>query len=561
MFHFRGPVDDWPRAVAILPDGYVIKSIDDVQMLAQTKSINPNLPTILRHYYQAQVPGDSVQDNYQRARDFFDTFIDGTFMNGETHGWNHAAATDYVEGWNEYFGNGMPPDERQNFIYWARAAAEIWATEYRTRPGMEHIRLILANTAVGNDIPIEVAQVAVQYDCLLGYHTYWPTRHNVVPASEWPWYSGRFTQMDAHFRANGLRVNWALTEAGALLYRGEWPEIGLNPNDGWLHQDCHGGNIEEYLTTITRWMNLWHSWNLEQGGRALPPTLFDSSRDGWELFQIHQPNLDRIAQHVAHWQPTAPPPSKSLEKFLWDLSIERQPISLNADALLQQVIFSEDRTPVESEEWVVYPGDSKRYAYQAGEDPTGARPRFVVAAQVPDPGQPWETFTFTDPNQISPPLPGLILNTWPTDYPFIITQEFWANPQNYNQYCDQNGLCLPGHNGVDMRAPLGSPFWAAVDGEVVWASDQRPSGGPSDYGWHVRVKSGDYTIIYAHAEPNLPVSVGDQVYAGQLIGRSGNTGNSYGPHLHFEMRHCGLSAPIWPWCIINATPYLEPLMN
>lgn len=146
MFHFGSPVDDWPRAAAMLPDGYVIKAIDNVQMLAQTKSINRNLRTILRHFYQAQVPGNSIQDNYQRARDFFDTFIDDTFVNGETHGWNHAAATDYVEEWNEYFGNFMPPDQRQNFIYWAQACAEIWFTEYRTRPGLGHIKLILANT-------------------------------------------------------------------------------------------------------------------------------------------------------------------------------------------------------------------------------------------------------------------------------------------------------------------------------------------------------------------------------------------------------------------------------
>ena len=557
MFHFRGPVDDWPRAAALLPNGYVIKSIDDVQMLAQTKSINPNLLTILRHWYQAQVPGDSVQDNYQRARDFFDSFIDGTFMNGETHGWNHAAATNYIEGWNEYFGNSQNPEERQRFIYWAQAAAQIWLNEYRTLPGLEHIKLILANTAIGNDIPIEVAQAAVDYDCLLGYHPYWPTRYNQVPPAEWPWYSGRWTQMDAYFQSQGLHVKWAFTEAGAILYRGDWPEIGLNPNDGWVHNDVHGNNVEEYITTITRWMNLWHSWNSNHGSRALPPVLFDSSRNGWELFQIHQPNLDRIAQHVAHWQPGTPPPTKSLEEFLWDLSVARQPISLNADALLQKTLDELDRTIVESEEYVLYPGDNKQYAYQAGEDPTGVESRLVAAAEVPEPGQPWAAFTFDDPHG-SPPL-GLELQAWPTNYK-VVTQGHGDNPPNYSGYCEGN-LCLPGHNGIDIRAPLGDPFFAAVNGRVSWVSDQRPSGGPSDYGWHIRIESLPYTIIYAHAAPNPPVSVGELVLAGELIGHSGDTGNSYGPHLHFEMRHCGLSGPEWPWCIIDATPYLAPLMN
>lgn len=560
MFHFGTPVNDWPRAAAQLPDGYVIKVIDNVQMLAQVKSINRQLQTILRHYYQNQVPGESLEDNRQRARDFFDSFIDDTFLYGETHGWNHAAATDYIEGWNEYFGNGMPADERQMFIYWAQAAAEVWFTEYRTRPELAHIKLILANTAVGNDIPIEVAQAAVAYDCLLGYHTYWPTRNNHSPEGEWTWYSGRFAMMDQNFVANGLTVEWALTEAGPILYRGEYPHIGLNPNDGWLHNEVHGGDIDQLLIGLTRWMNLWYAWNSSHGNRALAPNLFDSRMGGgWPLFQYHQPALDRIAQHVSTWQPQPPTPSDTKEEFLWDLSVARQPISLNADALLQKILRENNRTPVESEEWVVYTGDSKQYAYMAGEDPDGIRPRMVAAAEVPAPGQPWTPFTFLSPHAQGGP--GFSLQAWPTNFEQM-TQWFGDNPQNYSHHCDAStGLCLPGHNGIDIVAPLGTPFYAAVDGEVVWVSDQRPSGGPSDYGWHIRVKSGDYTIIYAHAAADPPVDVGDSVYAGQIIGRSGNTGYSTGPHLHFEMRHCGLSAPIWPWCIINPTPYLEPLLN
>ena len=104
MFHFSTPVPDWPRAVASLPASFVIKAIDNVQMLAESKATNLGVKTILRHWYTAQVPGDSVADNYQRARDFFDSFIDGTFINGSTHGWNHAAATDYVE----EFTQGIP---------------------------------------------------------------------------------------------------------------------------------------------------------------------------------------------------------------------------------------------------------------------------------------------------------------------------------------------------------------------------------------------------------------------------------------------------------------------
>ena len=51
----------------------------------------------------------------------------------------------------------------------------------------------------------------------------------------------------------------------------------------------------------------------------------------------------------------------------------------------------------------------------------------------------------------------------------------------------------------------------------------------------VIVENGRYRTYYAHLS-SIPVSVGDQVSAGGVIGLSGNTGNSTGPHLHYEIR-------------------------
>jgi murein DD-endopeptidase MepM/ murein hydrolase activator NlpD len=252
------------------------------------------------------------------------------------------------------------------------------------------------------------------------------------------------------------------------------------------------------------------------------------------------------------------PPEESLEQYLWDLSIERQPISLNANAALQSAMFNDGLTPVESEEWTDY--NNVTYSYQAAEDPAGVIPRRVYAAEVPTGDMPWSVFWFSDPadEPVEPPPGTFELTHWPCDSR-VVTQYFAENPQNYNMYCDPTGLCLPGHNGWDMPAEMGAPFYAAVSGEVIWVSDTRPSGGPSDYGWHIRVRTGDYIIIYAHAAPHPPVSVGDWVVGGQVIAASGNTGRSTGPHLHFEMRNCDLSEPEWPWCIIDCSPYLEPL--
>lgn len=244
------------------------------------------------------------------------------------------------------------------------------------------------------------------------------------------------------------------------------------------------------------------------------------------------------------------PPLVSLETYLWALSVARQPISLNAQAALQAVMFADGFTPVESEEWEPFGSDT--YAYQAGEDPAGENPRRVYAALVPPGGGDWQVFWFEDPGTGKPEPPEFALTHWPADS-FVVTQYFGENPENYDQYG------LPGHGGWDIHAPLGAPFYCAASGIVTWASDRKQSNGtPSDYGWHVKVQAGEHTCIYAHAAPHPPVAVGDTVVGGQIIALSGNTGNSTGPHLHFELRHPP-GDPGWPYNIIDPSPYLEPL--
>lgn len=87
------------------------------------------------------------------------------------------------------------------------------------------------------------------------------------------------------------------------------------------------------------------------------------------------------------------------------------------------------------------------------------------------------------------------------------------------------------HTGVDFSAPQGTPVKAVKAGTVVVAT----SGG--SYGTHVVIKhsEGVYTL-YAHLSAKS-VSVGASVTAGQQIGNVGSTGNSTGPHLHFELRN------------------------
>lgn len=87
------------------------------------------------------------------------------------------------------------------------------------------------------------------------------------------------------------------------------------------------------------------------------------------------------------------------------------------------------------------------------------------------------------------------------------------------------------HQGVDLAAPSGTPIYAVTGGSVEQAGDAGDG-----YGNLVRVKSGNTVTYYGH-QSSVNVSVGDTVEAGDQIGSVGSTGNSTGPHLHFEVRN------------------------
>lgn len=85
------------------------------------------------------------------------------------------------------------------------------------------------------------------------------------------------------------------------------------------------------------------------------------------------------------------------------------------------------------------------------------------------------------------------------------------------------------HIGIDIGVVVGTSIVAAMDGKVSEISTQ------GDYGTHVKIVNKDVTTVYAHCSKIL-VKEGATVKKGQKIALSGNTGNTTGPHLHFEIR-------------------------
>lgn len=107
--------------------------------------------------------------------------------------------------------------------------------------------------------------------------------------------------------------------------------------------------------------------------------------------------------------------------------------------------------------------------------------------------------------------------TWPADNRYLSGNDFWS-----------------GHLAIDIAAATGAPIYAADSGVVVFAGWNG-----SGYGNVVMIDHlNGYHTLYAHLS-SINVSCGSNIAQGNILGRAGSTGNSTGPHLHFEVRYFG----------------------
>ena len=88
------------------------------------------------------------------------------------------------------------------------------------------------------------------------------------------------------------------------------------------------------------------------------------------------------------------------------------------------------------------------------------------------------------------------------------------------------------HKGVDFKAPMGTPVVATSDGVVVTAKINKEGAG---YGKHIVIKHDDHFKTLYSQLSEMNVKEGDVVKKGQIIGKVGSSGQSTGPHLHYEV--------------------------
>jgi murein DD-endopeptidase MepM/ murein hydrolase activator NlpD len=115
----------------------------------------------------------------------------------------------------------------------------------------------------------------------------------------------------------------------------------------------------------------------------------------------------------------------------------------------------------------------------------------------------------------------------------------WVDPvKKYTlsaRFMQAGGMWQAKHSGLDFAVPTGTAVVAAHGGTVVKAGPNGAGDGPA-YGNAVVIRHGNGTYSqYAHLS-RIDVRAGHAVKAGQRIALSGSTGNSTGPHLHFEIR-------------------------
>lgn len=129
------------------------------------------------------------------------------------------------------------------------------------------------------------------------------------------------------------------------------------------------------------------------------------------------------------------------------------------------------------------------------------------------------SFQSGDPGSCAPMPPG--------------TATGWGNPLNFGTYTVTRGFAS-WHQGIDLSASPGTPVMAANGGTVIFSGHNTWG-----YGIAVVISSGPFATLYGHLS-GTAVGCGQTVGTGQVIGYVGSTGNSSGPHLHFEILYNGV---------------------
>jgi len=235
--------------------------------------------------------------------------------------------------------------------------------------------------------------------------------------------------------------------------------------------------------------------------------------------------------------PTVQKISTGDENLLYDYGVSRMPVKKTQEAAVDYVVIVNETCDETVERTIRYV-DSEYYyegteivtqigkngssrvtydVYYVGDEEIS---REVAAVQILE--EPLERVIVRGIKEIPPAVPTGEF-AWPCDSRYITSSYGSRSLFGKADY----------HIGTDISADIGENVYAADGGKVISAGYSR------SYGYHILISHGNvYSTLYAHLSEIL-VEEGDNVYIGQTIAKSGNTGVTTGPHLHFEIRKYG----------------------
>ncbi len=161
------------------------------------------------------------------------------------------------------------------------------------------------------------------------------------------------------------------------------------------------------------------------------------------------------------------------------------------------------------DQWLILPGGWQEYSWQAAVVRTGNSTTYALGS-------------------------GMCQNGY--NGPVGTGDWIWPTPPSYH-WLSGNPFLGAAHPGIDIAVYLGMPIVAVDNGVVVYAGWSQNRDGTPGYGNLVIIDHLDgWHTFYAHLSL-ITVTCGESIYQGMEIGHAGSTGNSTGPHLHFEMRY------------------------
>ena len=297
--HLQETVTNWTDCLPRLPDGTLVKAVDRGDLLRTAKQIKPGCVTLLRHWYDHGQHYDNAPYSVKldRARTFFNSFLDGTFYQ------QYASFVDIIAGWNEVWAESQTAQEKADRVEQERAMIQVFKAEHAPRLPA-HVRYGMASSAVGNSQPREMYQLAVQEDCYIQDHPYSHWVQGVRSAGDWPNLSGLWNRKEIEY---GIKPRYVFDEGGPF-------ESAV---DGWRSNKCLGGSVSAYVGAVRAWIQDVKQTAAYKEGRIIGPVaLFTTGRQSasWSTYWTEQPELNALADMFrAEWKPGAViPPSTPL---------------------------------------------------------------------------------------------------------------------------------------------------------------------------------------------------------------------------------------------------------